>query len=70
MTNPIPRWDNAYCPNCGKLTNTVYDHLIERRIEAYCEDCDVMFEIRYMTAYSWKMKKKNEEYLKLKDVKV
>ena len=58
MGNWIPEWTNAYCPNCGKLTDVVYDFVKERRLKIYCKDCELMFDTTFHTV--WNKKNPNE----------
>lgn len=51
MTNWIPEWVNAYCPNCGKLSDIVYDTVTERRIKLYCKRCSLLFDISFSPAH-------------------
>ena len=51
MTNPILRWDNAYCPNCGKLTDITYDGIIDRRVKIYCKQCEAVFDMTWYRAH-------------------
>ncbi len=51
MSGWIPPWENAYCPNCGRLTDTVHDTIKENRIKVYCKECELMFDISYSFAY-------------------